>query len=489
TGDTDQTPPRTAGAAVPVEQNPVLFIDKAIAGVTGGNGNSSADYPGDILNYTVTVYNAGNQTLTSIAVVDPKTNMSTSALTLLPGQSYTYNTSYTLTQADLDSYGGSSGLISNTATATSAQTGPVSDSEIVPILVRPSLAIDKAILNVDGGNGNTFADYAGDVLHYSITLTNEGTVTLTNITTSDPMSGFFATGLTLVPGQVKVYTTDYTLKQSDLDSNGNGNGNVTNTASATSDQTPIAISDAESVPLVRSIAMGFDEIPMGVSGGNGNALADYAGDVLNFNFVVSNPGTVTLTNVRVTDPLTGLDQIVPSIGPGTSATLSATYTLKQSDLDSKGTGGSGRLDNTATVSSDQGITVSDSESFTLVFDPRVDLTKYVSVDNGATWDDANVPPGPTLSASTGFNPLYKFLVNNVGNITLPGVEVADNKYDLNGPAPGVTHSFGTLAPGATAEWIFSGAVFALGPQSDIASVTVVGLGLTTDVDNAYYTGV
>ncbi|NBQ88423.1 MAG: hypothetical protein EBU07_13295, partial [Betaproteobacteria bacterium] len=333
------------------------------------------------------------------------------------------------------------------------------------------------------------ADYAGDVLHYSITLTNEGTVTLTNITTSDPMSGFFATALTLVPGQTKVYTTDYTLKQSDLDSNGNGTGNVTNIASATSDQTPIAISDAESVPLVRSIAMGFDEIPMGVSGGNGNALADYAGDVLNFNFVVSNPGTVTLTNVRVTDPLTGLDQIVPSIGPGTSATLSATYTLKQSDLDSNGTGGSGRLDNTATVSSDQGITVSDSESFTLVFDPRVDLTKYVSVDNGATWDDANVPPGPTLSASTGFNPLYKFLVNNVGNITLPGVEVADNKYDLNGPAPGVTHSFGTLAPGATAEWIFSGAVFALGPQSDIASVTVVGLGLTTDVDNAYYTGV
>lgn len=242
------------------------------------------------------------------------------------------------------------------------------------------------------------------------------------------------------------------------------------------------------VIVVRSIAMGFDERALAVTGGNNNGLADYAGDVLNFSFTVSNPGTVTLTNVRVTDALTGLDQLLAPIAPGTSATVFGTYTLKQSDLDSNGTNGTGRLENTSYVTSKEASSASDSETATLVFDPRVDLTKYVSVDNGLTWDDANVPPGPTLSAGAGFSPLYKFAVTNVGNITLPGVEVADNKYDLNGSDPGTTHLFGTLIPGAKAEWIFTGATFALGPQSDIASATVVGLPLVTDVDNAYYTG-
>jgi hypothetical protein len=133
------------------------------------------------------------------------------------------------------------------------------------------------------------------------------------------------------------------------------------------------------------------------------------------------------------------------------------------------------------------ISVSDSEAVSLVYAPRIDLTKFVSVDNGVTWIDANVAPGPTLDPATGFKPLFRFVVTNVGNISLPGVELTDNKYDLNGAEPGRSHLFGALAVGQSAEWIFNGATLETGLQSDVATAVVVGMPAVSDVDNVYYT--
>ena len=78
-------------------------------------------------NYTVTVTNTGNVTLTGVTVVDPLTGQNISGVTLAPGANQTFNTSYTLTQADLDGAGnaGSDRDIDNTATADSNETGPV----------------------------------------------------------------------------------------------------------------------------------------------------------------------------------------------------------------------------------------------------------------------------------------------------------------------------------------------------------------------------
>src|SRR5262249_31656918 len=86
---------------VPLVFNPVLAIDKTFVNVTGGNGNGQADAAGDVLNYKVTVTNAGHVTLTGVTVVDPLTGQNISGLTLTPGASQIFNTSYTLTQADL----------------------------------------------------------------------------------------------------------------------------------------------------------------------------------------------------------------------------------------------------------------------------------------------------------------------------------------------------------------------------------------------------
>ena len=106
------------------------------------------------MNYAVQVTNTGNVTLTGVTVVDPLTGQNISGVTLAPGASQAFNTSYTLTQADLDGAGnaGSDHDIDNTATASSNETGETQASSTVevPLVYDPKIAIDKEFLNVNG---------------------------------------------------------------------------------------------------------------------------------------------------------------------------------------------------------------------------------------------------------------------------------------------------------------------------------------------------
>src|SRR5690606_16188857 len=69
------------------------------------NGNGIAD-PGEVIEYTFTVDNTGNVTLTDITITDPNLNVSGGPIaSLAPGDtdSSTLTATYTLTQADIDS--------------------------------------------------------------------------------------------------------------------------------------------------------------------------------------------------------------------------------------------------------------------------------------------------------------------------------------------------------------------------------------------------
>ncbi len=86
---------------------------------------------GDVIDYTFTVTNTGNVTLTNVTVTDPmltgpdapmfvSSSLGSPEGTLLPGESATYTASYAITQDDIDA-----GAVDNTATATG--TPPVGD--------------------------------------------------------------------------------------------------------------------------------------------------------------------------------------------------------------------------------------------------------------------------------------------------------------------------------------------------------------------------
>ena len=123
TGDSNQTPPTDRIETVPLPQVPLLALSKrGTLDMTVVAPNDRADV-GDRIDYTLTAVNAGNVTLTGVAISDPKlgTLSCTPAqpTTLAPGATLVCTGSYTLTQADLDD-----GPVENIATADSDQTPP-----------------------------------------------------------------------------------------------------------------------------------------------------------------------------------------------------------------------------------------------------------------------------------------------------------------------------------------------------------------------------
>jgi len=58
------------------------------------------------------------------------------------------------------------------------------------------------------------------------------------------------------------------------------------------------------------------------------------GDVIRYTIVVTNTGNLTLRNVKVTDPLTGLSETIAVLAPGEKKTFTTTYVVKLADFNS-----------------------------------------------------------------------------------------------------------------------------------------------------------
>ena len=61
-------------------------------------------------------------------------------------------------------------------------------------------------------------------------------------------------------------------------------------------------------------------------------------------------------------------------------------------------------------------------------EPAIQVQKLVSVDEGETFVEADSPPGPTLPQN--IDPVFRFIVTNVGNVTLTDIELIDDALGL-----------------------------------------------------------
>ncbi len=285
--------------------NPSMQIEK-FATIEG----DVADAAGDIINYTLLVSNVGNVHLTGVTVSDPYADpgsiqreadaVGDNDNILEIGEVWSYTATHTVTQAEMDSNGGGDGLLDNTATADSNETDPVTDTASIPVLRLPAMTIDKAFVSVTGGNGNDVADAAGDVLNYTVTVTNTGNVTLTGVTVVDPLTGQNISDVTLAPGASQEFDTSYELTQDDLDNRGGGDDDIDNTATADSNETDES-SDSETVPLVLNPAINIDKVTVyGATSGDG-LTGITAGDAIGWFYTVTNTGNVALADVTVVD--------------------------------------------------------------------------------------------------------------------------------------------------------------------------------------------
>ena len=111
-----------------------------------------ADVAGDVINYTITVENTGNMTLTGVPVTDPNAEGAgdrarrrrlVTRRPLEVGETWSYTAAHTVTQAEIDSNCGGDGVLCNTATADRDETVPDSADVSVPVAQIPALSITK----------------------------------------------------------------------------------------------------------------------------------------------------------------------------------------------------------------------------------------------------------------------------------------------------------------------------------------------------------
>ena len=196
TADSDQTGPDTddavgAGGAGPGAEHHQgrCQRDRWPRRLPGRGGNGA----GDAINYTITVANTGNTTLTGVTVTDPYADagwivrvadvVGDNDGELEVGETWAYTAAHTVTQAEIDSNGGGDGELENTATADSDETGPDTDDATVPVAQSKILHIEKDA-SVPGGT----ADVAGETISYTLAVTNTGNAAIAGVVVSDPFT-------------------------------------------------------------------------------------------------------------------------------------------------------------------------------------------------------------------------------------------------------------------------------------------------------------
>ena len=155
----DQAPDASTSLDIPIEQSPSLSL------VKGGTLNAAvsppetATNPGDLIEYTFDVTNTGNTTLVDIEVTDPMVPVVScdgasappQIPDLAPSETTTCTGSYTIVPPDIDA-----GQKTNTATASSAGTGPVTDTVTVRLVAKTFSGPTAT------GSGDATVSFTGD---------------------------------------------------------------------------------------------------------------------------------------------------------------------------------------------------------------------------------------------------------------------------------------------------------------------------------------
>ncbi|ELS03018.1 conserved repeat protein, partial [Xenococcus sp. PCC 7305] len=230
-------------------------------------------------------------------------------------------------------------------------------TEPTDVLADPEISITKTfnqLLDDADGSGDISP---GDTIEYSFEVTNTGDVTLFDVSVDDPLVGpVTLLDTELDPLESTTGTATYVVLPGDL-----GN-TIINTATATGDPDPntpgdeVTATDSENVDVPESVL----EIVKTNTGFTDN---DGSGDISEGDFVLYDLtatnipvafGGANLTNVVITDDLTGDTSTPLTLGPNESDTLSVSYTVLDSDLGTT-------IENIGTADSDQTDPVTDPE--------------------------------------------------------------------------------------------------------------------------------
>ncbi|NUO78410.1 MAG: DUF11 domain-containing protein, partial [Lysobacter sp.] len=428
--------------STPIATTPALSSVKTMTANADEDGNGAVSV-GDTLTYTVTVTNTGNVSLTDVVVTDNKiTPASITCATVDPAANCVLTGTYRVTQADADA-----GRVLNTAVVTTAtpnvcppgSTAPECNPTVtVPVTQQPALTSVKAMTaNADeDGNG---AVSVGDTLTYTVTVTNTGNVSLTNVVVTDnKITPSSITCASVAPTATCVLTGTYRVTQADARA-----GQVVNAAVVTTPEACPAGSTAPECNPTVTVPVNQQPALTSVKAMSANADEDgdgavSVGDTLTYTVTVTNTGNVTLTGVVVTDnKITPNTITCATVDPAATCVLTGTYRVTQADAEA------GQVLNTAVVTTNTpnacppGSTAPECNPTVTVpvkQEPKLSSVKAMTANADEDGNGA-ISVGDTLT--------YTVTVTNTGNVSLADVVVTDNKITPN------SVTCATLAPAAT----------------------------------------
>lgn len=406
--------------------------------VSSSNANGKAN-AGDVLTYTFTVNNVGEQVLSGASILDPLpahttflnadnggglsgSNILFDLADIAPGQSKTVTAQV---QVDADLTGVAT--ITNLASFTSNQGDKPMGPAVIDVLQNTDFA---TALAVSSSNANGKAN-AGDVLTYTFQVTNTGNQALVSATITDPLPAnttflsatdngsfngsaiIFNLG-NLQPGEGVSVSAQVRVAQ---DLTGVSQISNTGTASAGALQKPIG----PAVIDVVTNASFVTSLTVSSSNANGKANAD---DILTYVLSVVNTGDQTSTAIRVNDPLPAGTEFVDASNGGVlsnndvvinladlapAATAVATIRVRvKKDLS-----GLSAITNTANVATAQGS------------QPAGPATIDVAVLNDFTAGLTVSSSNSNGKANAGDILTYVFEIKNMGNQVLSQLKIAD----------------------------------------------------------------
>lgn len=384
------------------------FID-IVKTVTSGQLYDSV---GDIATYSYVVTNTGAAAVNTLTVTDNRiAAVNCGGVTTLPaGGSATCSGSYTVTQNDIDDV-----LVTNIATA-SARVGAgafaIDTDDAVINRAFPAMTADKQTTT-------TTYTSVGQIIPYTYVVTNTGNTSIDALTVTDNrIPVVICPVTTLAVGASTTCTGDYTITQADIDA-----GSVTNFMAANG--TPPAgtlatITDTATITASPAApALTLDK---------SSTTATYAavGEVVSYNYLVTNTGNVTINALVVTDnKIAAVTCPATTLAPAASTTCTGSYTIVQADMDA------GLVTNNASATGTPA-------RGTLV--PATDSATVTSTATPALTLDKTIAAGSPYAA-VGAIVSYQYLVTNPSSITINALSVTDDKIAT------VTCPVTTLAPG------------------------------------------
>ena len=340
---------------IPDEEKPAeeasILLQKQVALINNDSDLANFSQPGDKITYSFTITNTGNVTLSDVTLSDPMAEVSGNPIAFLePGESdsINYSAEYFITQADIDA-----GNFTNTASVAGLSPSGDSIEAKASAIVNgsqqeakeeqdetASLQLVKEVASINGDPDAFNFTQVGDLITYAFTVTNTGSVEITDITISDLFASVTGEPISsLAPGESDStsYTAAYVITQEDINA-----CSFTNTASASGlSLSGEAVSDEASVTVKGITEEASIQVVMQIAAVNGYAPLkkfNSVGDKITFSITITNTGAVELTNISISESIANISGgPIASLAPGesNSTTFSATYTITEYDIDAE----------------------------------------------------------------------------------------------------------------------------------------------------------